>query len=180
MYYTSPSLLCLLCISSLVHIPSVVEIASHSQHQAASYSQLNMFGGFNRGFTQSNSVYVPTSSVFSEVSCISSLSLSCAQLSHPYWYLFDFSVSWSFQVRWGWGNRAAAISQFPKGVITLPDLVCSFALGLWDYLYHFIQLMCAQIPTELTCILISDRRKIVYVCMYVREYVNGWVWLNSS
>lgn len=154
--YLPHSFVCFAFLRLFISSP-VVETASHSQRQASSYSQLNMFGGFNRGFTRSNGVYVPTSSVFSEVSCISSLSLSCAQPSHPYWYLVD-SVSWSFQARWGWRSCAAAISEFLKGVVTLPDLEWSFTVGLRDYLYDFVQFKFAQIPNELTYVLVMSGR----------------------
>lgn len=51
------------CVAYFSHLFisfSVVERTSHSQNQASSYGQLNMFGGFNLGFARGNSVYVPT------------------------------------------------------------------------------------------------------------------------
>lgn len=57
-----PPPLCFACFAFpyLFISSSMAETVSHSKHQASSYGQLNMFGGFNLGFTRSNSVYVPT------------------------------------------------------------------------------------------------------------------------
>lgn len=100
-YYTSPS---------LSFCPPPWLASCLSQHQASpSYSQLNVYRGFNQGFAQATAFYMASSSVFPEVSCIRSLSLSSAQSNHPYWYLVGSSVSRSLQVRPGSG-LAAAIS----------------------------------------------------------------------
>lgn len=60
-----------------------------------SCSQLNVFQGFDEGFVWSDRILHAKL----EVSYVSSLSLSSAQLSHPHWYLLGFPVRRSLQVR---------------------------------------------------------------------------------
>lgn len=84
-------LLFLLALLFLLNNPPLASVLLHGWHGSSqptlgfpSYSQLKMFGDLIRDLLEATAFYTPSSSVFPEVSCISSLSLSCAELSHPY------------------------------------------------------------------------------------------------